>query len=270
MSEAAIEIAGAYAEVGGARAYYESAGEGRPFLCVHSAGSDGRLFRHTLPAMAAAGYRAIAVDLPGHGRSFPLGWELTESLHVFGEWLIELADVLGLEQPVIVGCSVGGNIAIDVAAHHSDRIAAAIAFAGGAHTPTFSGAGARIDPHVFNWETISETMASSVVRPDATPEQVQEIQWLHKSSSGRQYAADLVGWESQDVRDRLADVRVPLMLATGSGDYFLPPAIVEATAAAVEGAVFVSFEGLGHYPMWEDPETVNAAMLEFLRAAGVN
>lgn len=269
MSAVNEQLVGSYTEVGGARTFYESVGEGRPFLCIPPAGADGRIYRHTLPAMAVAGYRAIAVDLPGHGRSFPLGWELTESLHTFGDWVVEFADVLDLERPVIMGCSVGGNIAIDIAAHHSDRIAAAIAFAGAAHTPTFTGADALMDPHAFAWETITQTMVSSVVRPDASAEQVQEIRWLHKCSSGRQYAADLVGWERQDVRDRLADVTVPLLLAIGDGDYFLPPELVRATADAVDGAVFVSFEGLGHYPMWEDPETVNAAVLEFLREAEV-
>ena len=270
MSEVATEIAGAYAEVGGARAYYESAGAGRPFLCVHSAGSDGRLFRHTLPAMAAAGYRAIAVDLPGHGRSFPLGWELTESLHVFGDWVIELADVLGLEQPVIAGCSVGGNIAIDVAAHHSDRIGAAIAFEGAAYTPTFAGAGTLRDPHTISWESVADSMVQSVILPTASEEQLAEISWLHKSTSQLQYASDLVGWERQDLRDRLDAVTAPLLVGLGTGDFFLPVEIVTATTEAVDSATLVTFDGLGHYPMWEDPETVNAAILDFLRGAGVD
>lgn len=266
MSE---EILGRYVEVRGTRAYYESVGEGRPFICMHTAGTDGRIYRHTLPAMAAAGFRAVAVDFPGHGRSFPIEWQPIDDLHELGEWVMEFAATVGLEDPVVMGCSIGGDIAIDIAAHHSDRIAAGIAFEGAAYTPTFTGAGTLMNPQTISWEVISDSMAPTVVRPDATAEQLKEIAWLHKSTSQRYYASDLVGWERQDVRDRLGDVAVPLMVGLGSGDYFLPEEIVTATTDAVAGAVLVRFENLGHYPMWESPEAVNAAMLEFLRDAGV-
>jgi pimeloyl-ACP methyl ester carboxylesterase len=264
------EIVGRYAEVGGTRAYYESVGEGRPFICIPPAGSDGRIYRHTLPAMAAAGYRAIAVDIPGHGKSFPIEWAPIDEVHVYGEWAIEFAATLGLEEPVFMGCSFGADITIDIVACHSAEIAAGIAFEGAAHTPTFTGAGTLKNPHTISWESISDTMVPSVIRPDATPDQVKEISWLHKSTSQRHYASDLVGWEHQDVRDRLQDITVPLMVGLGTGDYFLPLEIVKATTDAVDSAVLVTFENLGHYPMWEDPETVNAAMLEFLRDAGVS
>lgn len=266
MSE---EVVGRYAEVRGVRAYYEGVGAGRPFVCVHPAGTDGRIYRHTLPAMSEAGYRAIAVDLPGHGKTFPLEWSAIDDLHVYGEWVIEFADALGLESPVIMGCSVGANIAIDIAAHHSDRIGAAIAFEGAAYTPTFEGAGLLMDPHTASWESVADSMVPSAILAGASEDQVKEISWLHKSTSQVHYASDLVGWERQDLRDRLDQITAPLMVGLGDGDFFLPREIVTATTDAVESAVLVTFEGLGHYPMWEDPETVNEAVLEFLRGAGV-
>lgn len=266
MSE---EIIGRYAEVGGVRTYYESVGAGRPFVCLHPAGADGRIYRHTLPAMAAAGYRAIAVDLPGHGKTFPLDWSPTDDLHVFGEWTVEFAERLGLEGPVVMGCSVGADIAIDVAAHHSDRIGAAIAFEGAAYTPTFEGAGVLMDPHTISWESVADSMVQSVILAGASAAQLKEISWLHKSSSQLQYASDLVGWERHDLRDRLDRITAPLLVGLGKGDFFLPMEIVTATTDAVESATLVTFDGLGHYPMWEDPATVNAAILDFLRGAGV-
>ena len=267
MSE---EILGRYVEVGGVRAYYEGIGQGRPFVCLHPAGSDGRIYRHTLPAMAAAGYQAIAVDLPGHGKTFPLDWSTTDDLHAYGEWVIEFAERLELAAPVVLGCSVGANVAIDVAAHHSDRIGAAIAFEGAAYTPTFAGAGTLRDPHTISWESVADSMVQSVILPTASEEQLAEISWLHKSTSQLQYASDLVGWERQDLRDRLDAVTAPLLVGLGTGDFFLPVEIVTATTEAVDSATLVTFDGLGHYPMWEDPATVNAAILDFLRGAGVD
>jgi pimeloyl-ACP methyl ester carboxylesterase len=215
--------------------------------------------------MAAYGFQAIAVDLPGHGRSFPIEWEPIDDLHEYAEWVMEFARTLGLEKPVIAGCSIGANITIDIAAHHSADVSACIAFEGAAYTPTFVGAGTFMDPHTISWESISGTMAPTVIRPDATPEQRSEIAFLHTATSQRNYAGDLVGWENYDVRDRLDDVTVPLMIGLGSGDYFLPEALVTATVDAIPTAELVHFENLGHYPIWENPELVNEAIVRFLR-----
>jgi 3-oxoadipate enol-lactonase len=112
-------------------------------------------------------------------------------------------------------------------------------------------------------------MAPTVILPGATRDQLQEIVWLHKSTTQRVYASDLVGWERQDVRDRLGNATVPLMVGLGTGDYFLPEEIVADTVDKVASATLVKFENLGHYPMWEDPEQVNAAILDFLGGHGL-
>jgi pimeloyl-ACP methyl ester carboxylesterase len=242
MSTDGDEIIGRYTEVRGTRTYYESCGDGVPFVCVHTAGTDGRLYRHTLPALAAHGFRVIAVDLPGHGKSFPIHWTPIDDLHVYAEWVMDFASVLGLNRPIVLGCSIGGDIAVDLAAHHSGDLRACIALEGAAPT---------------------------VILPDATPDQLQEIVWLHKSTTQRVYASDLVGWERQDVRARLGDITVPLMVGLGTGDYFLPEDIVTATVDAVASATLVRFENLGHYPMWEAPALVNLAVLDFLDGHGL-
>jgi pimeloyl-ACP methyl ester carboxylesterase len=265
MSTTTDEIIGRYTEVRGTRTYYETCGSGPPFICVHSAGTSGLLFRHTLPAMAAHGFQAVAVDLPGHGKSFPIDWSPINDLHDFAEWVMEFAKVEGLDRPVISGCSIGGDIAIDIAAYHSADVSACIAFEGAAYTPTFVGAGTFMDPHTISWQSIGDSMAPTVIRPDATADQLKEIAWLHNSTSQKMYASDLVGWEHQDARDKLGDVKAPLMVGLGTGDYFLPEKIVTDTTDAVDHAELVRFENLGHYPMWENPDLVNDAMVAFLR-----
>ncbi len=269
MSDTSYEIVGRYTEVRGTRTYYETCGNGIPFICIHSSGTDSRLFRHTLPALAPHGFEVIAVDMPGHGKSFPIDWEFIDDLHEFAEWIMEFAAVRGYERPVVMGCSIGGDIVVDLAAHHSDELRAAICMEGAAYTPTFVGAGLLQEPHAVSWESIADAMAPSVILAGATRDQEQEIAWLHKSTSQRAYANDLVGWERQDVRDRLGDVTVPLMVGLGTGDFFLPEQIVTDTVDRVASATLVRFDGLGHYPMWEDPDTVNPAVLAFLREHGI-
>jgi pimeloyl-ACP methyl ester carboxylesterase len=265
----AHEIVGRYAEVRDTLVYYESCGDGVPMICIHSAGTSSRLYRHTLPTLAPDGLQLVAPDLPGHGKSMPIDWTPIDDLHDFAEWVLELAGVLGLERPVVMGCSIGGNIAIDLAVNRSDDIRAAIAFEGAAYTPTFPGSGTLQEPHTVSWESVADAVAPTVIRPDATPDQLKEIAWLHTAGSQRSFANDLVGWDKQDLRDRLGEVRAPTMIGLGLGDWFLPEDLVAPTVEGIEGATYVRWENLGHWPMWEDPDTVNEAILDFLRSHDV-
>jgi pimeloyl-ACP methyl ester carboxylesterase len=261
----AQEIVGRYVEVRDTLVYYESCGEGVPLICIHSAGTNNRLYRHTLPTLAPHGLKVIAPDLPGHGKSMPIDWTPIDDLHEFGEWTMELAAALGLERPVVMGCSIGGDIAIDLAVSRSADIRAAIAFEGAAYTPTFPGSATLQEPHTVCWEGFTDVVAPAAIRPDATRDQVKEIAWLHTGGGQRFFANDLVGWDTQDLRDRLGEVSAPIMIGLGLGDWFLPEEFVTPTVEGIPHATYVRFENLGHWPMWEDPDTVNEAILDFLR-----
>lgn len=266
MSATPEQITGHYVEVDGTRAYFERCGEGIPFICIHTAGTDGREFRHNLPYLASRGFAVHAPDLPGHGKSFPLGWKPIDDLHVFAEWVMAFAATLGLDRPVVMGCSIGGDIAVDLAVHHSAELRASIALEGAAYTPTYGDSALLMEPHAACWESIVETGSSSSIRADATPDQVQEIMWLHKSGAHRVQASDLVGWANHDVRDGLSRVTVPLLVGWGTGDYYVPRELAEQTVAAVPSASFAELDGLGHYPMWENPELVHEKVVAFLAA----
>jgi pimeloyl-ACP methyl ester carboxylesterase len=262
----AQEIVGRYTEVRGTLAYYESCGEGIPLICVHSAGTSSRLYRHTLPTLAPHGLRVVAPDLPGHGKSMPIDWTPLDDLHEFAEWVMELASTLGLDRPIVMGCSIGGDIALDLAVNRSADIRAAIALEGAAFTPTFPGSGTLQEPHTVCWEGITDVTAPAAIRPDATPDQLKEIAWMHTAGGQRFFANDLIGWDRQDLRDRLGEVTAPTMVGVGLGDWFLPEELVRPTAEGITGATYVKWENLGHWPMWEDPETVNDSILDFLRS----
>ena len=107
-----------------ARIFYEEAGQGDIVLLLHAtAGADARQWRHMLsyPALRER-FRMIAYDAPCHGRSLPpLGgawWE--QGYHPTRDelmgWATGLVETLGLDRPIFLGCSVGGQLAIDLAA----------------------------------------------------------------------------------------------------------------------------------------------------------
>ena len=125
------------------RLYVEEAGEGIPLLCLHTAGSDGRQFRAILndPEIAAR-FRVIAFDLPWHGKSSPpAGWhevlEYRLTSRDYTDIVLGVVQALGLDQPVAMGCSIGGRIVLHLALEHPDAFRAVIGLQAGAHVDPY-------------------------------------------------------------------------------------------------------------------------------------
>jgi pimeloyl-ACP methyl ester carboxylesterase len=114
------------------RIYFEEAGQGRPVICLHTAGADTRQWRHLMnDAEITASNRMIAFDMPWHGKSLPPeGFETEEYLlttEAYIETVLAVIDGLGLNRPVLAGCSMGGRIALQLAALHPEKFSGFIA-----------------------------------------------------------------------------------------------------------------------------------------------
>ena len=115
------------------RVYYESAGTGIPLVCQHTAGAHGLQWRHLLedPEITRQ-YQVIAWDLPFHGKSLPpvedphwtKPYNLTRDF--FLKFITTFCRELALERPVFMGCSMGGQVAVDLAAEHGKDFRAVI------------------------------------------------------------------------------------------------------------------------------------------------
>ena len=109
------------------RIFLEEAGQGIPLLCLHTAGTDSRQWRHVLndPEITRH-FRVIAFDLPYHGRSTPPDqwWMSKYRLTTRGYLAIIRAvwQALELHRPVVMGCSMGGAICLKVAADYQDEL----------------------------------------------------------------------------------------------------------------------------------------------------
>ena len=104
---------------------------GHPLVCLHTAGADARQYRHMMNDEAVTSrFRVIAFDLPWHGKSYPPeGWQDEEyqlSTDLYVETVMAFCAALDLSRPALIGCSIGGRIALELAHRHSDRFRALI------------------------------------------------------------------------------------------------------------------------------------------------
>jgi len=265
-------VTGCYVRVelstGAAQLYAEQAGEGRDLLFLHTAGSDGRQYHHLLadPELRAS-WRMTAFDLPSHGRSTPptgLGegeWLLTTDRYV--EAIVTVADALGLERPVVLGCSMGGEICLELALRHPDRFAAVVACQAADRVEGRQVAWAkhaRVNEKLFVPEWVDGLMS-----PTAPPARRAEVRWAYGQSAHGVYWGDIEFYSREwDARDRVGGIdtaRCPVHILAGEYDYSCTPELARATAERIPGARFTEMAGLGHFPMAEDPE----AFLGYLR-----
>lgn len=120
-AERLVPSAGKFANVGGNRIHYVTAGEGLPILFIHGLGAQLHQFRHSLFAAFPPGCRLIALDRPGSGystRARGATGRLVEQAAVIAGFIAEL----GLEKPLLVGHSLGGAVALATALNHPDSI----------------------------------------------------------------------------------------------------------------------------------------------------
>ena len=124
------------------RVYFEENGQGIPLVCQHTAGSDGRQWRHLMNDIDVTSlYRVVAFDLPYHGKSLPPEsvewWKEEYMLHksFLFDFHTEFIRALGLERPVYIGCSMGGHLAPDLALERPDAYRAVIGVEGNICSP---------------------------------------------------------------------------------------------------------------------------------------
>ncbi|MGY9056546.1 MAG: alpha/beta fold hydrolase [Alphaproteobacteria bacterium] len=276
------EVVGRYLhlDIGGKRhrLYFEEAGSGPALLCLHTAGSDGRQFRHLLndPDVTSR-FRVIAFDLPWHGKSSPPAgfeaevYELTTARYV--ETIMAVVEALSLDRPVVMGCSIGGRAVLHLALRHGEKFRAAIGLQSALFAEDLSLGDPAPElalhrPDIHGGKLAGASMAGMIAPQSPSPER-WETMWHYMQGGPGIFWGDVQYYFTDgDLRNGLADglkdSACPLYLLSGEYDPSATPEMGRAVAELAGAAHFEIMRGMGHFPMSENPALFREYLLPVL------
>lgn len=236
--------------VRGIQMYYEIHGHGLPLLLVHGGAGNGMQFEHQLPAFTPR-YRCIVPDCCAQGRTTDRNGPLT--YHEMAEDMIALLDHLHVKQVDIMGWSDGGNIGLDMAMHHPERVK---------HLVTF---GANFQPDGLNPQDVEWN--NTATADSFGPGMKQGWTKLNPQPEHYEVAMNkiIAMWRTLP-RWSLADlhtIRAKTMICAGDHDLIQPQHTAQL-AGAIPGAEMWIVPNASHSAMIERFEVVNPKVLEFL------
>ena len=254
------------------RLYVEEAGQGIPLVCLHTAGADARQFRHLLNDEAITQhFRVIAFDMPWHGKSLPPeGFEREEyrlTTAAYTGMVVDLCEAMRLDRPVVMGCSIGGRVVLNLAAEHGSRFRALIGLESADYQQPWYDTEWLHRPDVHGGE-VCAALVSGMMAPQSPAASRHETLWMYKSAGPGVFKGDLyfyrVDGDLRDVVARIDTNTCPLYLLTGKYDFSCTPEDTLRTAARIPGAEVTIMEKLGHFPMSENPAQFRRYILPVL------
>jgi 2-hydroxy-6-oxonona-2,4-dienedioate hydrolase len=250
----------------------DSGGPGSLLIMLHGVGSRADRFRFNVDGLGRAGYRAIAVDLPGHGLAAKGSERYT--VGYYSSFVLDLMDALEADTAGIIGTSLGGHIGAQAAVTAPDRITSLVMVGtmgvvplGAETTMAISksildrsreGIASKLRFILHKHELISDAWIEEEFRINNSPGADEAFQQL----SG--YFANKV--DDDVVGERLISVsgRIPMLLVWGADDEMIKADVGYAAQSVLKEVPLVLLTGTGHVPYLERPEDFDAVVVDFL------
>lgn len=251
------------------RLYVETSGTGaQTILCLHTAGADSRQFRYLLEdEELTTRFRFVAFDMPWHGRSDPPAdwaqqtYQLTT--RTYADTILAVVAGLGLDRPIVLGCSMGGAIALYLSSVHGDQFSAALALEGGLGNP------GRFVPWTNHLSVDHSHFLTSwvggLIAPSSPTSSRAQTLWGYAQSGPGVYQGDTYFYSTDLPRhaEDLGPATCPLWIFSGEYDYSATTQM-SRTAAERLGGTLVEMPGFGHFPMSEDPAVFRGYLMPVL------
>jgi 3-oxoadipate enol-lactonase len=257
----------------GASIHYESMGDGRPCIMLHAGVADSRQWNNEF-AWLGEGYRAIRYDLRGFGQSVPVDAEFSHK-----QDLEAVLEQLKIREPaLLLGCSMGGTLAMDYALDNPARVYALVMVSSGP-----SGLKLDVPPHPL-------AASAEKAYSDGDLDKVAELEtriWfdgmgreagdvdpemrslaLEMNRTGLTHDAMHIGKQLPDsdspAADRLAELNLPVLIIIGDQDIPYILAAADVMQSRIPGARRVVIEDAAHLANMDQPGRFQRAVTEFL------
>ena len=240
----------------------------RVILLLHGLGATGDSWEFQFPALIAAGWRCIAPDLRGFGQSTFPGRRLT--IGDLASDMYALLAELDVQRAVVVGISMGGTVALQLALQHSNRIEKLVL------VNTFASIKAdnfnqqiyfrirQLLVHTLGLKAQANTVAQRVFpKPEQEFLRQQLIAQILQADI-RAYRAAMRALARFDVSNSLDKIECPTLVITGDADTTVLPARQAALVSGIPGAQQVTISGAGHGVSVDHPNAFNQALTDFL------
>ncbi|HXO86484.1 MAG TPA: alpha/beta hydrolase, partial [Gemmatimonadales bacterium] len=262
-----------YRTIDGTRLRMIDSGRGTPVVFIHGIGASLYSWRHTLPPVVSAGYRVVAFDNRGFGFSEQPAHGYHNADYV--RLVVALLDSLGISSAVLVGHSMGGTIAADVALAHPDRVRGLVLInAAGygvrwpgvlkiARWPVIGGVATTFRGRWFTERMLRSTFADPTKVTETDVDQYYAP--VPQPGFGRALRGVLREFRFDSLGGRLARVQTPTLVLWGTSDRWIPLRDGARFARELPRSEFVVIERSGHNPQEESPDRVNQLLLDYLK-----
>jgi 3-oxoadipate enol-lactonase len=257
----------------GRRLYYDLAGpENGPVVCItHSLASDGGSWAEQVPALLAAGFRVLRLDMRGHGGSDPVAGDYT--MRELAGDVAAVLGALGFARVHYIGLSIGGMIGQAFALDHRDKLLSAL----WCDTLPASPPGAaeiwgprmKAVREANSLEPIADASMDRYLSPafrEKHPGRWKQLRDTVLGTTPQGYLGCSAAILNFDFVSRLPSLRLPVLVVCGEEDAGTPASENRRLAGLVPGARYEEIAGMRHFPNVEAPAPFNRIMLTWLDA----
>ncbi|MGZ3569867.1 MAG: alpha/beta fold hydrolase [Thermodesulfobacteriota bacterium] len=267
-------------QVNGHTIFYTVKGEGSPLFLIHGYGAGMWVWEKQIEVLSQR-YRVYTVDVIGHGFSDRPKIPYAPEAYIY--FLRDFMDAVGIEKATLIGNSMGGGIAWGTAIFFPERVDRLILIdcvppdvLQQVKNKSLRTLIAIRDIPFLPYLVISARSKSSMKW--VLMECVSDVNLITPEVVKRQYQLSKIKgttWvlystlkhaeEAFKLKDQFSLIRQPALFIWGEKDIVFPPEVGETLHRAITGSRFQLIEKSGHIPMWETPDEVNQAILDFLK-----
>jgi pimeloyl-ACP methyl ester carboxylesterase len=252
----------AYAELPGVRLWFkDTGGNGAAVVFLHASAGSSANWEHQISAFSAAGYRVIAYDRRGWGRSVA---EAGAEPGTAADDLEALIRFLGIGRFHLVATAGGGIVAYDYALSFPQKLRSLVVAnsIGGVQDEAYLELGRRLRPPQFEalppeLRELGPSYRAS--DPDGTK------RWIALAGKSRQSGVPAQTFRNRMTFSMLESIQLPALLITGEADLYAPPPVMRMFAARIKSSESLVVPEAGHSVFWEKPEHFNREVIEFLK-----